>query len=80
METPIATELKRFLAETNFSQSDLSRASGVNVVYISRLKTGAQKDIFSAYADALRAAMTRLTATPTTPPEPERGERGGDAA
>lgn len=68
MKTSIAIELKNFLAETNISQMELSRASGVKAAYINRLKNGVQKDVLSRYADALRDAMRRLTATPATPP------------
>lgn len=76
METRIAIELRAFLARTSFSQSELARASGVNPTYISRLKTGVQRDIFSAYADALRDAMHHLITSPATQPEPPGGEEG----
>lgn len=56
--TPIVTELKSFFAgHQNVSLSALSRKSGVNIVYISRLMQGGRKDIASRFADALRKAM-----------------------
>ena len=76
----IVSELISFLESGDYSAACLSRESGVSTTIISRLRTGAQKDVSSNFADALRAAMFRLTAIPTTPPESKPGEGGGDNA
>ncbi|MCR5259612.1 MAG: hypothetical protein K6E40_15855 [Desulfovibrio sp.] len=59
-QSPIAAEVADFLSSTGIPQRRLAEASGVNPVYISRLKNGTQKDVRSAYADSLRDAMRRL--------------------
>lgn len=59
-DTPIALEVRAFLARTGLPQTRLATEAGVNPVYVSRLVTGATKDVWSRTADALRAAMERL--------------------
>ena len=59
-ETPIALEVRAFLARTGLSQARLAAEAGVNPVYVSRLVTGSTQDVWSRTADALRAAMKRL--------------------
>ena len=59
-QSPIAAEVADFFDSTGIPQRRLAEASGVNPVYISRLKNGTQKDVRSAYADSLRDAMRRL--------------------
>jgi predicted transcriptional regulator len=56
----IKEQIEIFFAESAVSQSQLAQASGVNVVYIHRLKAGKQQDVYSASADALRKAMREL--------------------
>lgn len=56
----ISTEILDFMERTGTTAAVLARESGVNPVYISRLKTGKRKDIRSKYADMLRSAMQRL--------------------
>lgn len=57
----IATEVKRFLDQHSLSAAVLARESGVSPVILSRMKKGKQKDVLAATADALRAAMKRLS-------------------
>lgn len=59
-DTPIALEVRAFLARTGLSQARLAAEAGVNPVYVSRLVTGGTRDVWSRTADALRAAMKRL--------------------
>lgn len=59
-DTPIALEVRAFLARTGLSQARLAAEAGVNPVYVSRLVTGGTRDVWSRTADALRAAMRRL--------------------
>ncbi len=59
-QSPIAAEVADFLDSTGIPQRRLAETSGVNPVYIRRLKNGTQKDVRSAYADSLRDAMRRL--------------------
>ena len=56
----IKEQIEIFLAESGISQRKLAQASGVHVVYIHRLYTGKQRDVYSASADALRLAMQEL--------------------
>ena len=79
-QTRIVSELIIFFESGNHSAARLSRESGVNTATISRLRTGAQRDVSSEFADALRAAMRRLTATPTSPPAPGSPGAAADAA
>ena len=58
----IAEEVQDFLDKAGVPAAELSRESGVHEVYISRLRTGKTRDIFSSRADALRAAMKRINA------------------
>lgn len=80
MKARIIHELIAFLETSGITAKRLSQEAHVSEPLISRLKNGERKDVHSRHADALREAMTRLTATPTTPPEPEPREGGGDAA
>lgn len=80
MKPQIYFEVREFLELRKMSAARLARQAGILPVTLTRVLSGERKDMVSASADALRAAMTRLTATPTTPPEPERGKGGGDAA
>lgn len=59
-DTPIALEVRAFLARTGLSQARLAAEAGVNPVYVSRIVTGGTRDVWSRTADALRAAMKRL--------------------
>ena len=56
----IGEQINQFLAEARLPAIRLSEASGIKNAYISRLRRGKQKDIFSTKADALRSAMYRL--------------------
>jgi predicted transcriptional regulator len=56
----IKEQIDIFLAESGISQRQLALKSGVNVVYIHRLTTGKQRDLYSSNADALRIAMQEL--------------------
>lgn len=56
----IKEQIEIFLAESGLSQRQLALKSGVNVVYIHRLQSGKQRDVYSANADALRLAMHEL--------------------
>lgn len=56
----IKEQIEIFLAESGISQRKLAQASGVHVVYIHRLQSGKQRDVYSANADALRLAMQAL--------------------
>lgn len=80
MKPQIYFEVREFLELHKMPAARLARQAGILPVTLTRVLSGERKDMVSASADALRAAMTRLTATPTTPPEPERNEGGGDAA
>ncbi len=80
MKPQIYFEVREFLELHKMSAARLARQAGILPVTLTRVLSGERKDMVSASADALRAAMTRLTATPTTPPEPEHSEGGGDAA
>lgn len=59
-DTPIALEVRAFLARTGLPQARLAAEAGVNPVYVSRLVTGGTRDVWSRTADALRDAMKRL--------------------
>ena len=56
----IRDQINIFLEVAKLPATRLSKESGVNSVYISRLRSGKQKDTFSQKADALRQAMYRL--------------------
>ena len=63
MERPqIFYELKEFFDSHQVSAKQLAQESGVGAINISRVLSGARKDMSSAKADALRAAMQRLDA------------------
>lgn len=49
-----------FVEASGISRYSLAKEAGVNLVYLTRLKNGQQQDLFSARADAIRAAMRRL--------------------
>lgn len=70
----IVSELASFFEGGNYSAARLSRESGVSTTIISRLRTGAQRDLSSRLADALRVAMRRLAAIPATRSEAEGGD------
>lgn len=80
MKPQIYFEVREFLELHKMSAARLARQAGILPVTLTRVLSGERKDMVSASADALRAAMTRLTAIPTTPPESERNEGGEDAA
>jgi len=61
METRICSDMKHFLAATGISARRLAIEAGVNPVDITRVVSGARKDMTSAKADAIRAAMARLS-------------------
>ena len=66
MERPqIFYELKEFFGSHQVSAKRLAQESGVGAINISRVLSGARKDMSSAKADALRAAMQRLDANET---------------
>lgn len=73
MEARIVSELRFFLMEHKISARRLALEAGVTPVTVTRVLSRERKDMVSAKADALRAAMARLspTATPSTPTEPE---------
>lgn len=56
----IREQLNFFMEKANCSAAQLARESGVNAVYISRVRRGVRKDIASSSADALREAMYRI--------------------
>ena len=56
----IRDQIRDFLKESGCSANALARASGVNVIYICRVKNGVRGDMASSRADALREAMLTL--------------------
>ena len=56
----IRDQIKSFLDFSGISANALARASGVNVIYICRVKNGIRQDMASSRADALREAMLAL--------------------
>ena len=56
----LSEQIRIFLEESGTSAAALAKVSGVCAVHISRVKNGRRKDMGSARADALRAAMRRL--------------------
>lgn len=56
----IAEQLEIFFADSAVTPAQLARESGVHEVRISLLRSGKQKDVYSANADAMRLAMRRL--------------------
>jgi hypothetical protein len=56
----IAEQLEIFFASSAVTPAQLSRESGVHEVRISVLRSGKQKDVYSATADAMRQAMRQL--------------------
>lgn len=80
MKPQIYFEVREFLELHKMPAARLARQAGILPVTLTRVLSGERKDMVSASADALRAAMTRLTAIPTTPPAGEPAKGGGDAA
>lgn len=60
MKALICSQVEKFLRESGVTAAELSKASGVHFVDISRLKRGVVRDTSSRKADALRAAMVKL--------------------
>lgn len=75
MKTRIATELQDFLGKYKMSARRLALEAGVTPVTVTRILSGERKDMVSTKADALRDAMSRLTA-PGTPGEPAEARHG----
>jgi len=65
----LSDEIIEFLRETGLKQVDLSRASGVSTPIICALATRKHLGAHCSTADALRAAMARLS---------EEGDTHGD--
>lgn len=63
MKALIAIELTEFLKNTGCSVRKLCLEAGVSPATVSHVLTGRRQDMHSTNADALRAAMHRLTAT-----------------
>lgn len=57
---PINEQIEMFLRLSQVSAAQLSRASGVRQITISRLRLKKINDTVSLTADALRSAMIRL--------------------
>lgn len=58
----IREQINEFLAMAQVPASKLAKESGVQDVFISRLRSGAQKDTLSRRVDAIRDAMQRIDA------------------
>ena len=73
MNAKITSEVRFFLERHKLSARKLAIEAGVTPVIVTRVLSGERQDMLSSNADALRAAMARLspTATPSTPTEPE---------
>lgn len=71
LDSPIALEVRAFLARTGLPQLRLATEAGISPVYVNRLVTGATKDVYSRTADALRGAMERLGSQPEPQKENE---------
>ena len=73
MNAKITSEVRFFLERRKLSARKLAIEAGVTPVIVTRVLSGERQDMLSSNADALRAAMARLslTATPSTPTEPE---------
>jgi plasmid maintenance system antidote protein VapI len=56
----IKEEVVEFLSEVGCTIKSLADEAGVNPVSVQNLVNGAQKDIASASADALRVAMKKI--------------------
>lgn len=79
MNAKITSEVRFFLERHKLSARKLAIEAGVTPVIVTRVLSGERQDMLSSNADALRAAMARLslTATPSTPSEPEEGASNG---
>ena len=75
MKAPIVIEIEDFLCRYEVTQLSLAREAGVSRVLLNRLVKGSRRDTTSSNADALRAAMRRLS-SPNTPTEPEEVNHG----
>lgn len=78
--TNIISEIYDFVRSTGIKQVTLARESGVSTATINRACKKKQADMKEGNASAIRAAMRRLTATPTSPPAPGSPEEAADAA
>lgn len=66
MKTPLANELILFLGKhKDISARRLARESGVTPASILHITSGRRFDMQSANADKVRAAMQRLSSTPS---------------
>ena len=70
MKTQIVSELTEFIRSTGCSVRRLCLEAGVSPATVSHVLTGRRQDMHSSNADALRAAMRRLS-SPNTPTEHE---------
>lgn len=61
MKTSIALEASKFLALSGLSARKLALEAGINPVILTRVLSGARRDMRSENADRLRAAMKRLS-------------------
>lgn len=75
MEAQIVSEVSVFIRSTGYSVRRLCLEAGVSQATVSHILTGRRKDMHSSNADALRAAMRRLS-SPSTPTEPEEVNHG----
>lgn len=74
MKTLIAHEAGEFLKATGLSARKLALTAGINPVTLTRVLSGARKDMSSSNADAIRSAMARLTTTPPTSSAPAEAD------